>query len=159
MRLIFLRSSCDDWRTCPNINITDQGTYVVQGYLVTDSDPGSDVLAPDETVVEIPAALLPELASDGTPSDAFRRTERGTILVRGRAITDLIDDREVLRMHYSDDGKYVGAEVAPEEMLPRYLACKNAAWSSALDFADYWKAHPGYWRDPSAASQGTMWAT
>jgi hypothetical protein len=63
----------------------------------------------------------------------------------------LIDEREVLRMHYSDEGKYVGAEVAPEEVLPRYLACKEAAWSGAVDFADYWKAHPGYWRDPSAA--------
>lgn len=63
----------------------------------------------------------------------------------------LIDDREVLRMHYSDDGKYVGAEVAPEEVLPRYLAAKEAAWSGAVDFVDYWKAHPGYWRDPSAA--------
>jgi hypothetical protein len=63
----------------------------------------------------------------------------------------LIEDREVLRMHYSDDGKYVGAEVASEELLPRYLAAKEAAWSGAVDFADYWKAHPEYWRDPSAA--------
>ncbi|MGH3824952.1 MAG: DUF6879 family protein [Pseudonocardiaceae bacterium] len=63
----------------------------------------------------------------------------------------LIDEREVLRMHYSEDGQYVGAEVAPEEMLSRYLACKDAAWSGAVDFADYWKEHPGYWRDPSAA--------
>ncbi|MGH3961688.1 MAG: DUF6879 family protein [Pseudonocardiaceae bacterium] len=58
----------------------------------------------------------------------------------------LIEDREVLRMNYSDDGKFVGAEVSPNELLPRYLA-----WSGAVDFADYWKAHPGYWRDPSAA--------
>lgn len=63
----------------------------------------------------------------------------------------LIDDREVLQMHYSDAGKYVGAEVAPEELLPRYRAAKDAAWSGGVDFADYWKAHPGYWRDPSAA--------
>jgi hypothetical protein len=62
----------------------------------------------------------------------------------------LIDDREVLRMHYDDAGRYLGAEVAPEEALPRYLAAKDAAWSGAVDFAEYWKAHPGYWRDPSA---------
>jgi len=61
----------------------------------------------------------------------------------------LIDEREVLRMHYDAEGRYVGAEVAPGEMLPRYLAAKDAAWSGAVDFADYWKAHQGYWRDPS----------
>lgn len=32
MPLIFLRGVCDDMRTCPNINITDRGTYVVQEY-------------------------------------------------------------------------------------------------------------------------------
>ncbi len=63
----------------------------------------------------------------------------------------LIDDREVLRMHYSEDGKYLGAKIAPEEVVPRYQAAKDAAWSGAVDFADYWDAHPGYWRDPSAA--------
>ena len=63
----------------------------------------------------------------------------------------LIDEREVLRMHNSQDGKYVGAELAPDEMLPRYLAAKDAAWSGAVDFADYWNAHPEYWRDPTAA--------
>ncbi|MGH3535979.1 MAG: DUF6879 family protein [Pseudonocardiaceae bacterium] len=62
----------------------------------------------------------------------------------------LIDDREVLRMHYDAEGRYVGGEIAPEGMLPRYLAAKNAAWSSAIDFSDYWRAHRGYWRDPSA---------
>lgn len=45
----------------------------------------------------------------------------------------------------------INATVAPDEVLPRYLAAKEAAWSGAVDFADYWKAHPGYWRDPSAA--------
>lgn len=61
----------------------------------------------------------------------------------------LIEDREVLRMHYDSEGRYVGAEIAPEEVLPRYLAAKDAAWSGAVDFSDYWKAHPEYWRDPS----------
>lgn len=61
----------------------------------------------------------------------------------------LIDEREVLRMHYDSEGRYVGAEVAPEEMLPRYLAAKDVVWSGAVDFADYWKTHERYWRDPS----------
>lgn len=61
----------------------------------------------------------------------------------------LIDEREVLRMHYDSEGRYGGAEIAPQEVLPRYLAAKEAAWSGAVDFSDYWKAHPGYWRDLS----------
>lgn len=63
----------------------------------------------------------------------------------------LIDDQEVLKMHYSDGGRFIGAEVAPDEVVQRYLAAKDAAWASAVDFSDYWKTHPGYWRDPSAA--------
>lgn len=31
MQLILLRSACDVGRTCPNINVTDRGTYVVHG--------------------------------------------------------------------------------------------------------------------------------
>lgn len=62
----------------------------------------------------------------------------------------MIDDREVLRMHYDPEGRYVGAEVGAEEVLPRYLAAKKAAWSTGADFYDYWKAHPEYWRDLSA---------
>lgn len=62
----------------------------------------------------------------------------------------LIDDREVLRMHYDAEGRYIGAELAPGEALPRYLAAKEAAWSAGVDFADYWTAHPQYWRNPAA---------
>lgn len=63
----------------------------------------------------------------------------------------LVDDREVLRMHYDAEGRYIGAELASEELLPRYLAAKEAVWAAGVDFADYWRAHPEYWRDPSAA--------
>ena len=38
MLLILLRATCDDGRTCPNINATDRGTYLVQGYPVTGPD-------------------------------------------------------------------------------------------------------------------------
>lgn len=85
MRLIFLRATCSSGRTCPNINASDRGTYVVQGYPMTCPALGGQVLGPGESVVEIPSSLLPELA--------VRRTDRGTLLVRGR----LVVDKETLR--------------------------------------------------------------
>lgn len=31
MKLILLRSTCNDGRNCPNLKVTDRGTYLVQG--------------------------------------------------------------------------------------------------------------------------------
>lgn len=61
MRLTFLGTTSGN-DTCPNLYETDRGTYVVQGYAVT--DPAAlaalrDRGMPDgETAVEIPKALL-----------------------------------------------------------------------------------------------------
>lgn len=54
---------------------------------------GGHVLGPGESVVEIPSSLLLELPADETAHDAVRRTERATLLVRGR----LVVEPEVLR--------------------------------------------------------------
>lgn len=59
----------------------------------------------------------------------------------------LIDDSRVLRMHYDDNGQFVGAEVMPDEAVPRYRAARDAAWHAAEPFDQYWAAHPQYWRD------------
>lgn len=91
MRLILLRSTCGDTRSRPNINATDRGTYVVQGYLVADHA----ALAPGESVVEVPSSLLPELAGCDAAHDAIRRMDRGTILIRGRTIVDAEALREL----------------------------------------------------------------
>lgn len=93
MRLILLRATCDVGRTCPNINATDRGTYVVQGYPVTGPNLSGHVLGVGESVVEIPSSLLPELAADEPAHGAVRRTDRGTFLVRGR----LVVEAEILR--------------------------------------------------------------
>ncbi|MGH3921324.1 MAG: hypothetical protein ACRDTT_00305 [Pseudonocardiaceae bacterium] len=88
-----MRDLCDDGRTCPNINVTDRGTYIVQGFPVTDLDLGTHMLEPGESVVEIPSSLLPELAADEPTHGAVRRTDRGTVLVRGRLVVEV----EILR--------------------------------------------------------------
>jgi hypothetical protein len=95
MRLTLLRSNCGGGRTCPTINLTDRGTYVVQGYLVADVDLGGEVLAPGEAIVEVPSSLLPELADDMTARYAARRTDQGTVLVRGRSVVDAEALREL----------------------------------------------------------------
>ena len=52
---------CDDG-TCPAIYLTDQGTLIVQGAIVTDPDALAAMNLPEhETAVEVPASLLPSL--------------------------------------------------------------------------------------------------
>ena len=80
MRLILLRATCDDGRTCPNINATDRGTHLVQGYPVTGLDLGGHMPGPDEAVVEIQASLLPELAADDVAHGAVRPHGAGDAL-------------------------------------------------------------------------------
>jgi hypothetical protein len=107
MRLILLRATCTSGRTCPTINATDRGTYVVQGYPRSDLDLGGYVLGPDEPVVEVPSSLLPELAVDGTADGTVRRMDRETLVVRGR----LVVEAEILRELNPPAGE-VAVEVA-----------------------------------------------
>lgn len=61
MKLTFLGTTSNNG-SCPNIYATDRGTYVVQGYRITDPEAlaalGERGLPDHETAVEIPAALL-----------------------------------------------------------------------------------------------------
>lgn len=59
MKLTQIASDCDDGRTCPTFYETDRGTYVVQGWDVTDPHALNDLrLPPGESAVEIPASLV-----------------------------------------------------------------------------------------------------
>ncbi|WP_158852846.1 hypothetical protein [Saccharothrix deserti] len=61
MRLTFLGTTSNSG-SCPNLYATDRGTYVVQGWKVTDPEALAALhergLPDHETAVEIPAALL-----------------------------------------------------------------------------------------------------
>ena len=61
MQLTFLGTTSGT-DSCPNLYETDRGTYVVQGYKITDPDALAQLRArglPDsETAVEIPKALV-----------------------------------------------------------------------------------------------------
>lgn len=113
MRLTLLRSTCGGGRACPNINLTDQGTYVVQGYELTGLDLTGYALAADEAIVEVPESLLPELAGAETGSGAVRRTDRGTFLVRGRTLVDTEALRE-LNLPAGEAAVEIPASMLPE---------------------------------------------
>jgi hypothetical protein len=63
MRVTVLRviadSDCADGKTCPALAVTDTGSYVVVGKVVTDAEALSALgIGPGERAVEIPPALL-----------------------------------------------------------------------------------------------------
>ncbi len=89
VRLVLLRATCDNGRTCPNIKLTDRGTYLVQGYVVTAQYLGGHSLRPGEAMVEVPSSLLPELAANQRGQRRVHRTAQGTLLVRGRLVVDV----------------------------------------------------------------------
>lgn len=62
-----------------------------------------------------------------------------------------IGDERALLMHYDSRDRFLGAEIVPRGDVPRYCAARDAAWEAAVPFADYWNAHPQYWRDRRAA--------
>ena len=63
----------------------------------------------------------------------------------------LIGEDRAVRMHYDAAGRYLGADIVPPADLQRYRDARDAAWSAAVPFTDYWQAHPQYWRDRLAA--------
>lgn len=77
---------------------------------------------------------------------------------RPHAVVDedfwLIDDDRVVRMCYDPIGRFVGAEIAAEDAMPRYRAARDAAWDAAVPFSEYWHSHPQYWRDHPAGTEG-----
>lgn len=60
MKLTFLGKGGSLGGSCPSVYRTDRGTYVIQGYLLTDPEARAelrDVLAGEEAV-EVPAELI-----------------------------------------------------------------------------------------------------
>ncbi|MFE7131193.1 DUF6879 family protein [Streptomyces sp. NPDC057638] len=53
----------------------------------------------------------------------------------------LFDDRTVLRMHYTPEGRFIGAEPLPEGELAEYQGYRDRALTTAEPFATYWERH------------------
>ncbi len=80
----------------PTLYATDQGSYVVQGWIVTDADILAMLdLAEDEGLVEIYARLLTHLTEDGLGGDVIHEVypivhvrENGRYILRGKLVND-----------------------------------------------------------------------
>ncbi|KAB7849231.1 DUF6879 family protein [Streptomyces mobaraensis] len=53
----------------------------------------------------------------------------------------LFDDRDVYRMHYTEAGRFAGAEPLPADRLPEYREYRDRAVAAAVPFASYWERH------------------
>jgi len=80
----------------PTLYATDQDSYVVQGWIVTDATTLARLAVPDdETIVEVPAALLDHLALDGLDGEVTNAVApvvhvapNGNFIIRGERVTD-----------------------------------------------------------------------
>lgn len=93
LRFLGKQSNPDD---SPTLYTTDQGGFVVQGYIVTDQELLARLDLPDEeTVVEVPARLMIHLSKDGLEGEITKPMppivhvkEDGNYIVQGMRITD-----------------------------------------------------------------------
>jgi hypothetical protein len=80
----------------PTLYATDQGSYLVQGWIVTDRATLARLAVDDdETLVEVPAALLEYLALDGLDGQVINMvppivasTPGGHYIIQGKQVTD-----------------------------------------------------------------------
>jgi hypothetical protein len=97
---------------CPTLYVTDEGSYIVQGWEVYANDMLMQLDVPEgQTVVEVPTELFEHLKRDGLPTGAIKRfeapimvlTPNGTCIVQGKVVTD--------------------AEALSEMSIPAYESC------------------------------------
>jgi len=80
----------------PTLYATDQGSYVIQGWIVTDESILAQLVVPDdETIVEVPAALLDHLLLDGLETETQNPITpivhvkgNGNYIIQGKQVTD-----------------------------------------------------------------------
>ncbi|MGH3602200.1 MAG: hypothetical protein ACRDQH_18300 [Pseudonocardiaceae bacterium] len=80
----------------PTLYATDQDSYMVQGWIVTNAATLDRLTVPDdETIVEVPAALLDHLAFDGLDGAVTNVvapivgvTPGGNYIIQGKQVTD-----------------------------------------------------------------------
>jgi hypothetical protein len=96
MRLTFLGKDSQPNQS-PTLYATDRGSYVVQGWIVTDPLIVDGVTVADtETIVEVPAKLMTYLAKDGLAGEVtnvvppiVHVTHDGNYIVKGVRVGDL----------------------------------------------------------------------
>lgn len=95
MRLRFLGKETTGGQS-PTLYATDQDSYVVQGWAVTDTDVLAKLdLSKDETLVEVYSRLLGHLDKDGLSAEVTSEsfpivhiTKDGTYILQGKRLVD-----------------------------------------------------------------------
>jgi hypothetical protein len=95
MHLTFLGKESQP-KHSPTLFATDRDSYVVQGWIVTDPEILAMIaMSDDETIVEVPAALMAHLAQDGLSGDVVNVvppivhiTENCNYIIKGWRVTD-----------------------------------------------------------------------
>lgn len=62
----------------------------------------------------------------------------------------IVDDDQVVDMHYDRDGRFEGAEALDASELARHILTRESAWSAAEPFATWWSRHPELHRRSAA---------
>lgn len=60
----------------------------------------------------------------------------------------MFDERVVLRFHYDEEGRFLGAEPIDDAVrVAGHVRYRDAALAVATRFPDYWDTHRQYWRE------------
>jgi hypothetical protein len=54
----------------------------------------------------------------------------------------LVNDAHVIPMHYDEGGRFLGAELLPDNQLDAYRRTRDVAWAAAEPFLAWWARHP-----------------
>lgn len=95
MKLRFLGKNSTPTNS-PTLYATDQDSYVIQGWIVTDAAILTRLaVSDDETIVEVPPALLDHLVLDGLDGEVSNVvppivdvTPGGNYIIQGKRVTD-----------------------------------------------------------------------
>jgi hypothetical protein len=95
MRLTFLGKDSQPNQS-PTLYASDNDSYIVQGWIVTDPAVLASLeISDDETVVEVPPGLLAHLSKDGVDGEVHnfvppivRVLESGNYIIQGKRVSD-----------------------------------------------------------------------
>lgn len=54
----------------------------------------------------------------------------------------IVDDAQVIEMHYDKQGQFLGAELLAADRLADYAHTRDAAWEVSEPFISWWERHP-----------------
>jgi hypothetical protein len=96
MRLTYLGKESQPNQS-PTLYASDNDSYIVQGWIVTDTTALAQLdVGDDETVVEVPPALMVHLAKDGLTGEVNQLVppivyvlENGNYVIQGKIVSDV----------------------------------------------------------------------